>query len=150
MKVNRYGRAAILTPTQISLLFNEGFVKPRDRINEKFTPGKIYTWKFLGCYTNTEKSDKVLTEILNSFIVFIKNSHCLGKIHMCMISKLMAAAVQRLSWGELSEVSGGGIDSAEAESTSYRTFNDANAVAGSGAKGAKVVQPTGELEGLEV
>ncbi len=31
MKVNRYGRAAILTPTQISLLFTEGFVKPRDK-----------------------------------------------------------------------------------------------------------------------
>ena len=31
MKVNPYGRAAILTPTQISLLFNEGFVKPRDK-----------------------------------------------------------------------------------------------------------------------
>ena len=31
MKVNRYGRAAILTPAQISLLFNEGFVKPRDK-----------------------------------------------------------------------------------------------------------------------
>ena len=31
MKVNRYGRAAILTPTQISLLFTEGFVKPRDQ-----------------------------------------------------------------------------------------------------------------------
>ena len=31
MKVNRYGRAAILTPTQINLLFNEGFTKPRDR-----------------------------------------------------------------------------------------------------------------------
>ena len=31
MKVNRYGKAEILTPTQISLLFNEGFVKPRDK-----------------------------------------------------------------------------------------------------------------------
>ena len=31
MKVNRYGRAAILTPAQISLLFTEGFVKPRDK-----------------------------------------------------------------------------------------------------------------------
>ena len=31
MKVNRYGRAEILTPAQISLLFNEGFTKPRDR-----------------------------------------------------------------------------------------------------------------------
>ena len=31
MKVNRYGRAAILTPTQINLLFNEGFTKPRDK-----------------------------------------------------------------------------------------------------------------------
>ncbi len=31
MKVNRYGRAAILSGTQITLLFNEGFTKPRDR-----------------------------------------------------------------------------------------------------------------------
>ena len=31
MKVNKFGRAAILTPTQISKLFGEGFVKPRDR-----------------------------------------------------------------------------------------------------------------------
>ncbi len=31
MKVNRYGRAEILTPAQISLLFLEGFTKPRDR-----------------------------------------------------------------------------------------------------------------------
>ena len=31
MKVNKFGRAAILTPTQISKLFSEGFVKPRDR-----------------------------------------------------------------------------------------------------------------------
>ena len=31
MKVNKFGRAAILTPTQITLLFEEGFTKPRDR-----------------------------------------------------------------------------------------------------------------------
>lgn len=31
MKVNRYGRAKILTPDEINLLFNEGFTKPRDR-----------------------------------------------------------------------------------------------------------------------
>ncbi len=31
MKVNRYGRAEILTPQQISLLFTEGFVNPRNR-----------------------------------------------------------------------------------------------------------------------
>lgn len=31
MKVNKFGRAAILTPDQISLLFKEGFVKPRDK-----------------------------------------------------------------------------------------------------------------------
>ena len=31
MKVNRYGRAAILSSSQITLLFNEGFDKPRDR-----------------------------------------------------------------------------------------------------------------------
>ena len=31
MKVNRFGRAEILTPDQINLLFSEGFTKPRDR-----------------------------------------------------------------------------------------------------------------------
>ena len=31
MKVNRYGRAEILTPDEISLLFTEGLTKPRDR-----------------------------------------------------------------------------------------------------------------------
>ena len=31
MKVNRYGRAEILSPQQISLLFEQGFVNPRDR-----------------------------------------------------------------------------------------------------------------------
>ena len=31
MKTNRYGRAEILTPNQINLLFNEGFSNPRDR-----------------------------------------------------------------------------------------------------------------------
>ena len=31
MKINRFGKAEILTPDQINLLFNEGFVKPRDR-----------------------------------------------------------------------------------------------------------------------
>ncbi|MGK7880630.1 MAG: tyrosine-type recombinase/integrase, partial [Crocosphaera sp.] len=31
MKVNRYGRAEILTPEQVSLLFTEGFTKPRDK-----------------------------------------------------------------------------------------------------------------------
>ncbi len=31
MKVNKFGRAAILSPTQITLLFNEGFAKARDR-----------------------------------------------------------------------------------------------------------------------
>ena len=31
MKVNKFGRAEILTPIQISKLFDEGFVKPRDR-----------------------------------------------------------------------------------------------------------------------
>lgn len=31
MKVNKFGRAAILSPTQITLLFDEGFTKPRDR-----------------------------------------------------------------------------------------------------------------------
>lgn len=31
MKMNRFGRAEILTGDQINLLFNEGFVKPRDR-----------------------------------------------------------------------------------------------------------------------
>ena len=31
MKVNKFGRAKILTPNEINLLFNEGFTKPRDR-----------------------------------------------------------------------------------------------------------------------
>ena len=31
MKVNRFGRAKILTSNEINLLFNEGFTKPRDR-----------------------------------------------------------------------------------------------------------------------
>ena len=31
MKVNKFGRAAILSPNQITLLFEEGFTKPRDR-----------------------------------------------------------------------------------------------------------------------
>ena len=31
MKVNRYGRAKILTPSEINLLFNDGFTNPRDR-----------------------------------------------------------------------------------------------------------------------
>jgi integrase/recombinase XerD len=31
MKINRFGKAEVLTPDQINLLFNEGFVKPRDK-----------------------------------------------------------------------------------------------------------------------
>ncbi len=31
MKVNKFGRAAILSPSQITLLFNEGLTKPRDK-----------------------------------------------------------------------------------------------------------------------
>lgn len=31
MKVHRFGRAEILTPAQITLLFTEGFAKPRDK-----------------------------------------------------------------------------------------------------------------------
>lgn len=31
MKVNKFGRAKILTPDEINLLFSEGFTKPRDR-----------------------------------------------------------------------------------------------------------------------
>jgi integrase/recombinase XerD len=31
MKVNKFGRASILTPAQITLLFDEGFTKPRDK-----------------------------------------------------------------------------------------------------------------------
>ncbi|MHC5856885.1 hypothetical protein [Nostoc sp.] len=31
MKINRFGRAEILTPEQINVLFTEGFVNPRDR-----------------------------------------------------------------------------------------------------------------------
>ena len=31
MKINRYGKAEVLTPDQINLLFTEGLVKPRDK-----------------------------------------------------------------------------------------------------------------------
>ena len=31
MKASRFGRAKILTPTEIDLLFTEGFTKPRDK-----------------------------------------------------------------------------------------------------------------------
>ncbi len=31
MKINRFGRAETLSPQEITLLFSEGFVKPRDR-----------------------------------------------------------------------------------------------------------------------
>jgi hypothetical protein len=31
MKINRFGKAEVLSPDQINLLFNEGFVKPRDK-----------------------------------------------------------------------------------------------------------------------
>ncbi len=31
MKVNKFASPAILTPTQINLLFNEGLTKPRDK-----------------------------------------------------------------------------------------------------------------------
>lgn len=31
MKINRFGKSEILTPQEITLLFSEGFVKPRDR-----------------------------------------------------------------------------------------------------------------------
>jgi integrase/recombinase XerD len=31
MKINRFGKAEVLTPDQINLLFTEGFVKPRDK-----------------------------------------------------------------------------------------------------------------------
>lgn len=31
MKINRFGRAEILSPEQITLLFTEGFTKPRDK-----------------------------------------------------------------------------------------------------------------------
>ena len=31
MKVNRYGRAEILTPNQINQLFTNGFLNPRDK-----------------------------------------------------------------------------------------------------------------------
>ncbi len=30
MKINRFGRAETLSPQEITLLFSEGFVKPRD------------------------------------------------------------------------------------------------------------------------
>lgn len=31
MKINRFGKAEVLTPDQINRLFTEGFVKPRDK-----------------------------------------------------------------------------------------------------------------------
>ena len=31
MKINRFGKAEVLTPQEITLLFSEGFVNPRDR-----------------------------------------------------------------------------------------------------------------------
>src|ERR687886_653138 len=31
MKINRFGKAEVLTPDQINLLFTDGFVKPRDK-----------------------------------------------------------------------------------------------------------------------
>jgi integrase/recombinase XerD len=31
MKISRFGKAEVLRPDQINLLFNEGFVKPRDK-----------------------------------------------------------------------------------------------------------------------
>jgi len=30
MKINRFGKAEVLTPNPINLLFTKGFVKPRD------------------------------------------------------------------------------------------------------------------------
>jgi integrase/recombinase XerD len=31
MKINRFGKAEVLTPDPINLLFTKGFVKPRDK-----------------------------------------------------------------------------------------------------------------------
>jgi integrase/recombinase XerD len=31
MKINRFGKAEVLSPDQINLLFTVGFVKPRDK-----------------------------------------------------------------------------------------------------------------------
>jgi integrase/recombinase XerD len=57
MKINRFGKAEVLTPDQINLLFTIGFVKPRDkalfgvclyvacRINEACT---LFTRKVFG------------------------------------------------------------------------------------------------------
>ncbi|MDF5710845.1 MAG: hypothetical protein PUP90_25025 [Nostoc sp. S4] len=36
MKINRFGKAEILNPQEITLLFSEGFVKPRDRALSSF------------------------------------------------------------------------------------------------------------------
>ncbi|MEH2306163.1 hypothetical protein [Nostoc sp.] len=36
MKINRFGKAEILNPQEITLLFSEGFVKPRDRVLSSF------------------------------------------------------------------------------------------------------------------
>ncbi|MDZ8134298.1 MAG: hypothetical protein RM049_03230 [Nostoc sp. DedQUE04] len=38
MKINRFGKAQILIPDQINLLFTEGFVNPRDRLRRAVTP----------------------------------------------------------------------------------------------------------------
>ena len=60
MKVNRYGKAEVLSPEQISKLFTEGFVKPRDkalfgvclyaaaRINEACTLNRLDVIGFKG------------------------------------------------------------------------------------------------------
>ena len=43
MKVNRYGRAEILTPQQISLLFSKGFVNKRGAAALAFSETALYS-----------------------------------------------------------------------------------------------------------
>jgi len=38
MKINRFGKAEILNPQEITLLFTEGLVKPRDRFLRLLAP----------------------------------------------------------------------------------------------------------------
>ena len=56
MKVNRYGRAAILTPAQISLLFTEGFVTS----SLLFCVGPM---TLLGCLNNGLTGDNTLLSL---------------------------------------------------------------------------------------
>jgi hypothetical protein len=77
MKINRFGKAEVLTPDQINLLFTVGFVKPRDktlfgvclyaacRINEACTLPEMYLVAMASdkyCYyvASTQKENETL------------------------------------------------------------------------------------------